>query len=405
MQQNKLPASMTVGQFMQPYSAAPDLADRSHPEQVDAHMTTGPDGGPISPETALAVAAQARRTAAKWNFLGNATAAATNAKVAEQMTRYALDMWKRHASPTDLRQGLGHWENGRMTAANPARVGAVGPNGEKGTNLVLRDGSIVPNSLQAEGLPPGEDIQIKGLATDFTSPEEGKKLNANYGTLTQLDQLQRAADMVNQNRNFLNTGAGADMRTQVANGINTALQTIGLPTLIDPTNIALQQAIAKNAFKLSTESLASQFGGSREAGFIIMKALQAVPNGEQNPMAFNLVLNAYRQASVREIDLHNYKQYWSDTHHGDLRGAQEAFNQQNPWDKYSERAWSQVFPVEVPKGVDPKSRLMPGAQFRTPDMPAGIALRVPGPSMWVRPDQAAPVTSPGWPSQQQAGAQ
>jgi hypothetical protein len=409
---NNLPPSMTVGQFIGGYSDAPNVDDGKHPYQLGTHAQPPPSGpgpwgpGPMPPEVAMQLAANARKQSARQFWMGNQVGATNAAEVAKQLNGYALDVWKQRTAPSDLRPGGVRVENGQVTGENPMRSPALGPNNQPGTALLRQDGSQVPGSWTASGPIPTEEIAQKGMATQFYSPEEQKKLDANYGTLTQLDYLGRAADQLNQNRNFLQTGPGAEARTQIANGINTALNAVGLPTLIDPTNVAMQQVIAKNAFKLSTESLASQFGGSREAGFIIQKALSSVPNGEQNPMAFQYVLNAYRQAATREIDMHNFTKAWGDAHHNDVVGAAEAFNAQHPWQKYSDRAWSQVTPIELPKGVDPRSRLLPGSQFRTPDMPPGIALRVPGPAFWsvggqaqAQAQGAPPLTQPSWPMQ------
>jgi hypothetical protein len=245
--------------------------------------------------------------------------------------------------------------------------------------------AAAPPGFVQTGPSAGTEIGIKKKAEEFYGPEEGKKYDSAQHTQFLLNQMKTATDYVNSNSRWLQTGAGIEARTEAAKYLNSILSSAGLPAAVDPANIANIELVMKNSFNLATASLNQAFGGSREAGFIIQKAAQSVPNAENTPLGFQLVWNSYNQAAQREIDLHHFKSHWAQTHDGNLMGAEEKFNSQYTPSLYAERASSQVRPRDF-RSLQETKNLLPGTMFRLLDTPPGKALVVPGPSTWTPPN-------------------
>jgi hypothetical protein len=246
-----------------------------------------------------------------------------------------------------------------------------------------------PRGAPIAELGKAAEARINSPTDELLSKDENDKIASSRRELATLGEMQ-AASRQNQGAGFLQFGYGMKERAETANAINLALQSIGIKPAFDPDKLASYALVSKDGFKLAIDSLKSAFGGSREAGFIIQKASEMVPNGEMTPEAFNVVLSARREAAQAAIDEHNYGMAMMNS--GQLRpGWRDDFAAMRRPESYVNRGLSQLggkwmpeyatqyqYDQDVKNGV-----VLPGTKFRIRGMPPGKNGVVPGSQEYV----------------------
>jgi len=255
--------------------------------------------------------------------------------------------------------------NGNAPAANPYQQnGSTTPNTFDGRNagqgLISQLGTITE-------LAPGARKQIEGLMTDFTG-QEHKAYQAAQVTGGQVAQMRQYFDTLNQN-GWSSTGAGADARLGLAksvNGLETALNVKPGDLSFDPTAIASSEGLYKQTKLMGMQLTNQYFGGAREAASTIQSATSAVPNTSNTYTGAKMLLNGIEESAAYQKDLYNFKTQWAQNNSGDLRGADNAFNKQNPPEAYAQRAISHEQPIRV-NNASAYNRLLPGTVYKAPD--------------------------------------
>lgn len=130
---------------------------------------------------------------------------------------------------------------------------------------------------------------------------------------------------------FLAQGAGFNQRVDAVKGINSVLSTMGIGP-IDPNSVATAEGMKKLATQLQF-SVADAVK-TDPAAATIAQAAQASPSGENSQQGFNRIVGNIQALNKRSIDRYAFLQDWSNKHFGDTTGADLAFNQANPPEKY-----------------------------------------------------------------------
>jgi hypothetical protein len=213
------------------------------------------------------------------------------------------------------------------------------------------------------GIVKGPDGTISSSVTpasnalQLQSVEQYKKAGevaqTAQGLSMRLDMMDHSADVLNS-AGWSSTGAGANAKLSAAKSVNSLLQTVGLPSAIDPNKIANWEDLNKETTRAGFD-LARTLG-SREAATIVQSSVSAVPGAESTPMGFKLVSSGIRQAIQREKDYYTFATDYAKSHRGNTFGADVEFNKQFPPDLYSKTAVANAIPpaaINMMKG-DPK---------------------------------------------------
>jgi hypothetical protein len=213
------------------------------------------------------------------------------------------------------------------------------------------------------GIVKGSDGTISSSVTpasnalQLQSVEQYKKAGevaqTAQGLSMRLDMMDHSADVLNS-AGWSSTGAGANAKLSAAKSVNSLLQTVGLPSAIDPNKIANWEDLNKETTRAGFD-LARTLG-SREAATIVQSSVSAVPGAESTPMGFKLVSSGIRQAIQREKDYYTFATDYAKSHRGNTFGADVEFNKQFPPDLYSKTAVANAIPpaaINMMKG-DPK---------------------------------------------------
>lgn len=137
-------------------------------------------------------------------------------------------------------------------------------------------------------------------------------------------------------------------RLTIARDVNTISHMLGGGNVFDESNIASIEQMSKDKFRLGAE-LSKQIGG-REPGFIVQSAVTANPGAENTATGYKRIVAGLREAAQYKEDRATFMQHWNARYSGNMTGAQDAFNQLNPPDKYAQRA--------IASTVDPKDAAM-----------------------------------------------
>ncbi len=158
-----------------------------------------------------------------------------------------------------------------------------------------------------------------------------------------LDQMDHALAGIPSN-GFLATGAGQQERANLAKTLNTTLGMFGVSKdhQIDPSAVANSEEAKKLAFRMGGD-LATSLGG-REPGFIIQQSVGAVPSAENSPLGAQRIVAGLRATAQRQEDRYRYLTEWQQKNGGDVTGADEAFNRDNPAGRYAGQAILSTIP-------------------------------------------------------------
>lgn len=239
------------------------------------------------------------------------------------------------------------------THISPAMPDA--PPGTPGTSEPVLDNHGQP---VVEKLPPNvQDAQNKAY-TDFAGRDTDSYIAA-QNTHQWLEQMNHAADTLNQHGGFLGTGPTAPERLAFANGVNDILRTAGLPTAFDPKALASWEELKKATTTAGFELSSHYEGHARQAAQTIMNATSAVPSIENSPMGFKMVSAGIQEAAQNAIDLHEFAKQPVYDAHGNLVKAETDFYKNVPSQMYARRAISTVTPYPVKTDTE-LNRYLPG---------------------------------------------
>ena len=214
-------------------------------------------------------------------------------------------------------------KRGAPNGAAPLAGGAVGASWPTGISL--------PTEEQIKTEQEG----FKSAKTNFVAAQNVQQ---------RLGMMDHAIDLLNQS-GWSSTGAGANTRLGAAKTINSVLTAVGGKPAFDPSKVASWEDLSKETTRAGFELARSL--GSREAAMIVQSATAAVPNAENTAMGAKLVSSSLNQAAQREEDYYSYLNDWGAQHGGRLNGADIAFNQQNPPQKYAMRAVVNAVPPQA----------------------------------------------------------
>jgi hypothetical protein len=172
--------------------------------------------------------------------------------------------------------------------------------------------------------------------------EQRESAKAAYGQLYRMDEMDKQfANLPTEG--FLAPGAYAKERQDFAKTINGMLSVLHGTPAFDPNQVAANEALIKDTFRLGTELVK---GMGREPGFIVQAAVQANPGIEITPMAYRRIMAGLRQAAEYEKDRAAFfDNYFSK--YGTLSTANEQFARLNPPENYARRAILSTIPEDV----------------------------------------------------------
>lgn len=163
-----------------------------------------------------------------------------------------------------------------------------------------------------------------------------KEARTNYQSATaaqvQLGEMQHDLGTLPKD-GLLSQGPYFNDRVKFANVINGGLRGLGIQDYYDPQQVAAGEDLNKLTTRLGFD-LSSGLG-SREAATIVEKAVTAVPGGANSPEGARRIIAGIQAANQRKIDYYNFLQDWSAKGYGSIKGADQAFNAQNPPELYA----------------------------------------------------------------------
>ena len=215
-------------------------------------------------------------------------------------------------------------------------------------------------SIAQADLSPGEKKAAEESAEDAFGEKARSQYASAVGTTRAMEDLDHQFDQLNsQGASWYNTGAGAQWKLAAAKAVNAVAASSNLPPIFDEAKVASGEDIVKQSKLAGMQTLATFFGGSREAASIVHSTQSAVPNIENTPQGGKLVLNGIREGAQWVQDQHEFMANWSQTHAGNMVGADVAFNKQTPSQMYTRRAISMIKPFEISSDKE-LSRYLPG---------------------------------------------
>ena len=225
-----------------------------------------------------------------------------------------------------------------QAASSPAAPAASAPTSAPSStgpwkpSTTVPDNYVPPNQMaiyQNPGLLKGEqENAAKAIGESRDQAGAGQQLQM------RLDEMDRQFAQLPKN-GLLSPGAAATARGDIAKGINTFATTLGAAAPYDPNQVAANENLLKDRFRLGAD-LAKQMGG-REPGYIVEQAVKANPGADNTPLAYQRITAGLRQAAQYQQD----KAAFFDDYNakfGHLNGAQQAFDQMNPPQRYADRA-------------------------------------------------------------------
>lgn len=220
--------------------------------------------------------------------------------------------------------------------------------------------NTIPGTIQT-ALAPGTKKIIEDLASQYVEKETPAYQSA---LMTKGNVQQMKEDLRNVNESsFLTPGSNAQGRLAWAKSINTYAQAMGAKLPIDPMAVGSAEQANKLTRFMGMQSVNQYFGAAREAASTIMSTVSAQPGIDNTMQGNKMILNAIDEGANYQKDLYDFKTNWMKEHNGNLIGSDLAFNKMNPPEKYSQRAISQVHPINVNKPAAIKS-LLPGTYIK-----------------------------------------
>lgn len=213
-------------------------------------------------------------------------------------------------------------------------------------------------------LPPNVQLARNKAYEDFQGKDTDSYIAA-QNTHGWLEQMNHAADSLNQDGGFLATGPTAPSRLHFAAVVNDIARTTGLGNLFDPNKIANWEELKKATTTAGFELSSHYEGHARQAAQTIMNATSAVPSESNSPIGFHLVSAGIQEAAQSAIDLHEFKQE-AYNKGGDLTKSEVQFFQAHPEQMYARRAISTVHPYPVKTAAD-FNRYLPGTYVTYPN--------------------------------------
>ena len=166
----------------------------------------------------------------------------------------------------------------------------------------------------------------KRWSADQPKYEQIAQSNATIGNM--LDEVRTSA----KNGGGLATGFAGESRTALANMVNTAYGWFnpGSSPPIDPTKIAANEAMAKNAHQLAFQVVSQATGQSREALGTLQMGYNSVPNMDKTPLG-NLVVGEVLQATGNWLlQKQEFMRDWAARTGGDLTNAEAEYLKEHP---------------------------------------------------------------------------
>ena len=289
-----------------------------------------------------------------------------------------MDAYRSQIAPQVGRPG-GMFKN-RLTGQNeyiPSMIQGVTPHGQNTPLYSTPEGITAPGgaSIAATNGPGGTGVvtkmspaEDKDLAERMDTHLEFRKKNLqslNSGLL-QLDLSEDAAKNLN-NAAWSSTGEYGRFKLGVVKALNGLIQSGGGEP-IAPDKVGAFEELQKLTTTQGMQFVNSLFGGQREAASIIQSAIGAVPNVENTPQGFFMVLNAIKENMRYQKDKYYFEEAWSKAHQGDLRGSDSAFEIARSPTMYAQRAVSQTNPIQLQQRAD-ADKYLPGTKlfFTGPD--------------------------------------
>jgi hypothetical protein len=246
----------------------------------------------------------------------------------------------------------------RMTGPQPVGQN-FRPISMGGRNSVAGDGTPLfgPNT---QFNPPGIQTPYGGLLGRHILYTDGEKQSADAdeqfksdekiyngasNALGQLLPIERDIERLAKGGGLLTPGPGAEMRGLVDSLYMTSMSIMGKPPEVDTQEaLASWQGLAKYTKQLGFGFVTSFLGQQKEAAQTIMTAISAIPGMENTPLGALALISGMRASFQREVDRRNFLNEWRSQPYtqGNLAGAEEAFNQQHPFEGYMASAMDSV---------------------------------------------------------------
>jgi hypothetical protein len=216
--------------------------------------------------------------------------------------------------------------NGSSTGTSGPQVPTQGADAE---GFVTSAPPPEPGKINAMLMNPEAAKVVYGQTQTALNGAQGEAVNA-QALNAQLGELAELSKGLPES-GFLAQGAGFNQRLDAVRGINAVLQTMGIKP-IDAQSVATAEGMRKLATQLQF-ALADSVKTDPAATTIAQAAL-ASPNGENSIQGFNRIVGNIQALNKRAVDRFNYLNDWANKHYGDLSGADVAFNEANPPQKY-----------------------------------------------------------------------
>lgn len=334
----------------------------------------------MPPEQALVQSQAAMQRAQQLEFMGMPGSDVYKQR-AQQLQAYANSVMQAQAEPRTLRGQGSAFINplapqGKQVTQVPIEVEGVNQNtGGKTRYFVnpLDTGAPRPPGLPADAPPgavaaipgelgPGQTIAMKEGAEDLGSKESRDQYEHALNTKSSMAQIESALNTLNNGASWSTTGPMAPHVQQFARMWNQFAATWGASkdVMFDPNKVAEGELATKLSKVAGMQLTNSMFGRSHEAASIVQSAQSAVPGLNNTPNGAKVVLNSIREGAQYLIDKHTFENNWYFQHKGNMVGADVAFAQENPPEKYGYRAVSQVHPYEVSSKEEAEKRFLPG---------------------------------------------
>lgn len=275
-----------------------------------------------------------------------------------------MEAYRTQIAPQVGRPGGVRWNNliGKKEYV-PSLIQGVTPHGQTTPMYSTPEGITAPGgaSVVNTGGPGGNSVVTKlspaeekdiGERMDTHLEFRKKNLQSLNSGLLQLDLSEEAAKNLN-NAAWSSTGEYGRFKLGVVKALNGLIQSAGGEP-IAPDKVGSFEELQKLTTTQGMQFVNSLFGGQREAASIIQSAIGAVPNVENSPQGFFMVLNAIKENMRYQKDRYYFEEAWSRAHQSDLRGSDTAFEEFRSPAMYAKRAVSQTNPIEIkdPKEAD-----------------------------------------------------
>jgi hypothetical protein len=253
--------------------------------------------------------------------------------------------------------------------------GNGGPSGSQPQPTPDADGFVTqapaPKTINPLLMNPASADLVYGPAREALSTAQNQSIAA-QGLNTQLAQLSDLTKSL-PDAGLLAQGSGFNQRTDMVKALNTALGTVGIAP-IDPNNVATAEDVKKIATQL--QAAVADSWKSDPAASTIVQAASASPSGENTKEGLQRIIGNIEALNKRAVDRNAYLQDWASKNYGSLSGADAAFNEANPPQKYVEYGKQLANPIG-----SAGNPLVPKSQSDIDNAPSGTVFNVNGKMM------------------------